>query len=300
MYVSTAVAAWLLASGAVPAAGPPSAGQPYAQVLQPDGAAGPPSAATSPMLPAVPVSPRPGTPPASDDIVVSSSSRAPREDPIQAINIKSYALTQALDTKVVAPVALGYKRAIPEPVRAGVRNFFNNLTLPVVFLNDLLQLRPGRAGKTVARFAINSTAGIAGLVDVAKRKGIRLPLRRNGFADTMGYYGVKPGPFLFLPLIGPTTVRDLIGLLVDRALLPTVVGKPFTQPAYALGASLVGSIDYRAEYDAQLRAFRAEPNPYAAARRNYLRLRQEEIDALHNRTPLPDDPARGEGTDERR
>ncbi len=299
MYVCTAVAAWLLASGTVPAAGPPPGGQPYDQQPPQGAATAMPSAATSPMPPAVPAAPPPETPPASDDIVVSGSRRAPREDPIQAINIKSYALTQALDTTVVAPVALGYKRAIPEPVRAGVRNFFNNLTLPVVFLNDLLQLKPGRAGKTLVRFTINSTAGIAGLVDVAKRKGIRLPLRRNGFADTLGYYGIKAGPFLFLPLIGPTTIRDLIGLLVDRAFLPTVVGKPFTQPAYSLGASLVGSIDYRAEYDAQLRTFRAEPNPYAAARRNYLRLRQEEIDALHSRHPVTDD-APAHATDEPR
>lgn len=152
----------------------------------------------------------------------------------------------------------------------------------------------------LARFAINSTAGVAGLVDVAKRRKIGLPLRRNGFANTLGYYGIKPGPFLFVPLIGPTTIRDLVGLLIDRAFLPTVVGKPFNQPAYALGATLVGSIDYRAEYDEQLRKIRAESNPYAAARRNYLQRRQEEIDALHNRKAIDsDDPTRVDGPPER-
>jgi phospholipid-binding lipoprotein MlaA len=170
-----------------------------------------------------------------------------------------------------------------------------------VFINDLLQLHPGRAAKTLARFAINSTVGIVGLVDVAKRKGINLPYRPNGFANTLGYYGVKTGPFLFVPLIGPTTIRDLIGLVVDRLFLPNVVGKPFNQPAYAVGATLVGSIGYRADYDAQLRKIQAEANPYAAARANYLKRRQAEIDALRGRVaPVTDDPTRVDGPPARR
>ena len=299
MYVSTAVAAWLLANGTAPDAGPATADPPSGQLVAQLGSAAQPSAP----MPTTP-SPAPARSPpilavllpASDEIVVSGSNKAPREDPIQAINIQTYALTQALDTAVVAPAAIGYKRALPEPIRAGVRNFFNHLTLPVVFINDLLQLKPGRAAKTMVRFVINSTAGVAGLVDVAKRKDIRLPLRRNGFANTLGYYGIKPGPFLFIPLIGPTTIRDLIGLLVDRAFLPTVVGRPFNQPVYAVGATLVGSIDYRAEYDEQLRNISAEVNPYAAARKDYLLQRQEEIDALHRRiAPAADDPTQVEG-----
>lgn len=295
MYLSTAVAAWLVASA-------PLTGEAAALPALPIAAPPTQNAAVVPIPDAAPPAQDPAkAPPKSDEIIVSGTNRAPREDPLQALNVQTYAAMQAVDTAIVAPAAIGYQRAIPEPIRAGVRHFFNHITLPVVFLNDLLQLHPGRAAKTLARFAINSTVGIAGLVDVAKRKGINLPYRRNGFANTLGYYGIKSGPFLFVPLIGPTTIRDLVGLLIDRLFLPTVVGKPFNQPAYAVGATLVGSIDYRAEYDAQLRKIQAEANPYAAARANYLKRRQAEIDALHGRVaPVKDDPTHVDGPPTRR
>jgi phospholipid-binding lipoprotein MlaA len=295
MYLSTAVAAWLVASAPLQGEDAASAGRNIAALLAQDSGI-PAPAGSSPQT-----TDTAKLPSKSDEIIVSGSNRAPREDPIQALNIQTYALTQAVDTAIVAPAAIGYQRAIPEPIRAGIRHFFNHITLPVVFINDLLQLHPGRAAKTLARFAINSTVGIVGLVDVAKRKGINLPYRPNGFANTLGYYGVKTGPFLFVPLIGPTTIRDLIGLVVDRLFLPNVVGKPFNQPAYAVGATLVGSIDYRAEYDVQLRKIQAEANPYAAARANYLKRRQAEIDALHGRVaPVTDDPTRVDGPPARR
>jgi phospholipid-binding lipoprotein MlaA len=295
MYLSTAVAAWLLASAPLPGEDAASAVRNIAVLLAQDSGIPAPAGSSPQTTDAAKL------PPKSDEIIVSGSNRAPREDPIQALNIQTYALTQAVDTAIVAPAAIGYQRAIPEPIRAGVRHFFTHIALPVVFINDLLQLHPGRAAKTLARFAINSTVGIVGLVDVAKRKGIDLPYRPNGFANTLGYYGVKTGPFLFVPLIGPTTIRDLIGLIVDRLFLPNVVGKPFDQPAYAVGATLVGSIDYRAQYDAQLRKIQAEANPYAAARANYLTRRQAEIDALHGRVAAPnDEPTHVDGPPARR
>ncbi len=123
------------------------------------------------------------------------------------------------------------------------------------------------------------------MIDVAQKKPFRLPRRPNGFANTLGYYGVKPGPFLFLPLIGPTTVRDLIGLGIDRMVLPSAFGQPFNQPTYTVPASIVGSLDYRVEFDAQLHKLRDTSDPYAASRANYLESRQAEIDALRGRRP---------------
>ncbi len=111
----------------------------------------------------------------------------------------------------MAPVAKAYKKSLPKPVRSGIRNFLNNLGEPIVFLNYLLQLKPGKAFETLGRFAINSTIGIGGLVDVAKKEPFNLPHRRNGFANTLGYYGVDSGSYLYLPIIGATTVRDLVG-----------------------------------------------------------------------------------------
>lgn len=109
------------------------------------------------------------------------------------MNAKTFAVTQDVDKAIIGPVAIAYRDALPAPIRNGLRNFLNNLHEPVVSLNFLLQLKPGKAVETIGRFAINSTVGVAGLIDVAKRHPFSLPRRRNGFADTFGYYGVGPG-----------------------------------------------------------------------------------------------------------
>lgn len=224
-------------------------------------------------------------PDADEDDLVVTGRRASPGDPLEKINVETYKTVQVVDKAVVAPAAESYKKALPRPVRDGVRNFFNNLTEPVVFLNYLLQIKPGKAFETAGRFGLNSTVGVAGFFDIAKRRPFKLPLRRNGFANTMGYYGVGPGPFLFLPLVGPTTVRDIIGLGFDKALLPFTVGSPFGNPLFSIPSSAVTSLDYRVEFDTQLREQAEAPDPYAASRENYLRSRQAEIDALHGRAP---------------
>lgn len=229
-----------------------------------------------------------------DAIVVTAGQRVRTPgDPLEQINEESYAIVQGMDRAIVAPAAKAYSKTIPAPVRNGLRNFFNNLAEPIVFLNYMLQLKPGKAFETLGRFAINSTVGVAGLFDMAKRKPFNLPLRRNGLANTLGFYGVKPGAFLFLPLVGPTTVRDLIGLSLDKLLLPTAIGTPFNQPYYALPSTIIGSIDYRVEFDEQLTKIQNSEDPYAASRNNYLKTRQAEIDALRGRTSQPAAPGIG-------
>lgn len=239
-------------------------------------------------VPAAPTPPMASTPPAPrptdqrGDIVVTARPRSVAGDPLQQVNADSFAATQAVDRAFVGPVALTYKRAVPRPIRTGLRNVLNNLREPVVFLNFLLQLKPGKAVETVGRFSVNSTVGVGGLIDVAKNKPFNLPRRPNGFANTMGYYGVKPGPFLFVPLIGPTTLRDLIGGGIDRLVLPLSVGAPFTKAYYSIPTGVLSAVDYRAEFDEQLNKLREDyPDPYAAARAYYLNRRQAEIDALH-------------------
>jgi len=158
----------------------------------------------------------------------------------------------------------------------------------VAFVNFLLQLKPGRALETAARFTVNSTVGVAGVIDVAKNKPFHLPRRPNGLGNTLGYYGVGPGPFLFLPLVGPTTVRDLIGGGIDRLLLPTAIGEPFDKMYYTVPTSVVATLDRRVEIDEELNRLRSESaDPYAAFRENYLRKRQDAIDELHGRKPAP-------------
>ena len=217
----------------------------------------------------------------ASEIVVTARVRTPG-DPLQNINVESYAITQAIDEAVVAPSAKVYEKSVPEPLRNGLRNFANNLHEPTVFANFLLQLKPGKAAETAGRFLVNSTVGVAGLFDVAKRKPIRLPRRKNGFADTLGCYGVKPGPFLFLPLVGATTVRDLIGGGLDAFAIPipSSAGKSLSQPVVAIPTSLARELDKRVEFDEELAIIRSSNDPYVAAREYYLQKRQAEIDGL--------------------
>jgi phospholipid-binding lipoprotein MlaA len=172
---------------------------------------------------------------------------------------------------------------MPRPIRGGVRNFLRNLGEPIVVLNFMLQLKPERAAETFGRFAINTTLGAGGLVDVAKRKPFNLPHRRNGFANTLGYYGVKPGPYFHLPLVGSTTLRDFIGNRLDLLVLPVALGGPITSPEFAIPAAVLGELDHRIEFDDELSKIRATRDPYVAARRYYLWRRQAEIDALRGR-----------------
>lgn len=221
------------------------------------------------------------TPPAEEEILVVG--RSQRGDPLEPVNAESFAATQAVDEAVVGPVARAYKNALPKPVRAGLRNFLANLREPIVAANYLLQLRPGKAGETLGRFAINSTVGAAGLVDMAKRRPFNLPRRRNGFANTLGYYGVKPGPFFYLPLIGATTLRDFVGNGVDQVFGPLNTVSPFNKPDFVIPVATVSALDNRAEFDEELEALRASRDPYAATRKFYLDRRQAEIDELRGR-----------------
>lgn len=245
------------------------------------------SAATQP-----PAAANAGTPSAApsaatdhDSDSINVVARPPiKADPLENVNVKTFRTIQDVDKAVVGPVAMTYKSKIPNPVRAGLRNALNNLREPTVFVNYLLQLKPGKAAETLGRFTVNSTLGGAGLFDVAKRKPFHLPRRPNGFGYTLGYYGVKSGPYLFLPIIGPTTVRDLAGRIMDISLLPLAVGYPFDSPFYGLSAGVVGSIDDRAEDEDRLRRIREESgDPYGTIRAAYLQQRQDIIDELHGR-----------------
>jgi phospholipid-binding lipoprotein MlaA len=206
-------------------------------------------------------------------IVVTARTGPPPGDPVEAVNEVSFVAVQAIDGAIIAPVAQGYKAAVPNPIRDGIDE-------PIVFVNFLLQLKIGKALETVGRFAINSTVGVAGLVDVAKKKPFNLPRRSNGLADTLGFYGVGPGPYLFLPVVGSTTIRDLLGRFVDLSLLPTAVGKPFTDPIVSASKGILSSIDDRVRNDEILTRVQQSGNPYAAMREYYLKKRQAEIDVL--------------------
>ena len=217
---------------------------------------------------------------AQNTIVVTARQGPPRGDPAEAVNEVAFGAAQSVDNAFAAPVARAYERGVPEPLRDGLQNFLNNLNEPIVFLNFLLQFKFGKAFETVGRFAVNSTIGAAGLFDVAKKQPFALPRRSNGLANTLGFYGVGPGPYLYLPLIGSTTVRDLFGQVVDLSLLPTAVGPPLTSPAVSSSRGVVSSVIERVEKDEIFTRVQQSGNPYAAMREYYLKKREAEIDVL--------------------
>jgi phospholipid-binding lipoprotein MlaA len=199
-------------------------------------------------------------------------------DPLEGANRKLFSIHQALDRILFRPLAMVYKTIVPKPVRTGLRHVISNLTEPIVFVNDVLQLKPKRAARTLARFTINSTIGIGGVIDVTKAT---LPHRNNGFGDTLGRYGVGPGPYLFLPLVGPTDLRDLFGGQVDGATLPVSIGFPFSHAEYQIPHTVVSGLDQRAESDAELKALLGSAaDPYATLRSVYLQSRVGEIEEI--------------------
>lgn len=266
-----------------PASAPAPVSAPPAQQQQP-GEQIPPAPAQLPPVPADANSAsRQVTTPAENDAIIVTARHA--EDPLKGANEQSFKVTETFDRNLVAPVTKVYVTVVPKPVRGGLHNVIRNLGEPVVFINDLLQLHPGRALKTLARFGINSTIGVGGLFDVAKRKPFHIPYHHNGFANTLGYYGIKPGPYFYLPFIGPTTLRDLIGGAVDGVVLPVAIGAPFTKSYYTIPNGTIRSLDRRVEFDCQIALIRAADNPYLAERSYYLDKRRAEIEALHGRGP---------------
>jgi len=247
-----------------------------------DVAAPAPATTTEPATPAEP--PAAGVKasgPVMQDIIVVAPPRPTREDPLARTNVEIFKFTRAIDGAITEPASLAFKKAVPSPLRDGVRNVFNNLEEPMIAANFLLQLHPGKAVETLARMTINTAFGWAGLFDVAGRRYINLPRRSNGFADTLGYYGVKPGFYLFLPLIGPTNPRDLLGGAVDMASSPLPwIGAPFNKLYYQAPASIWTALDTRAEFQRHLEAFRnSNRGVYVSERDWYRRLREARIAA---------------------
>lgn len=139
-------------------------------------------------------------------------------DPWERYNRSVHRFNNAIDRGVARPLARGYVKVVPRPVRLGVSNFFNNLGQPVSAVNALLQGKPKQAAQSLGRFALNSTLGIAGVFDPAS--DAQLPNRSEDFGQTLGVWGWKRSRYVELPLFGPRTVRDSFGLVADAPLSP--------------------------------------------------------------------------------
>ncbi len=139
-------------------------------------------------------------------------------DPLEGLNRAVYAFNDGFDRVLFKPVARGYRAITPEPVDQGISNFFSNLEDVGSAVNNLLQLKLARAASDVGRVAVNSTVGILGFIDVASQ--LKLEKYGEDFGQTLGYWGVGPGPYLVLPFIGPRNVRDTVGWVGDWYLDP--------------------------------------------------------------------------------
>lgn len=139
-------------------------------------------------------------------------------DPWEKFNRKMHTFNNAVDRTIARPLAKGYVRVVPRPVRLGVGNFFSNLGEPITTLNSLLQGKPKQAGQSLGRFLLNSTLGIGGIFDPAT--DAKLPRKNEDFGQTLGVWGWKRSRYIELPLFGPRTVRDVFGLLGDSPLSP--------------------------------------------------------------------------------
>ena len=153
----------------------------------------------------------------SSGCATTSGVRNP-QDPFEPYNRAMFEFNDALDTMILEPLARGYEFAIPEIVREGVTNFFENLLDVGNAINNLLQGKPEDAASDLGRLMWNTSVGLLGLIDVASKLGFEK--HEEDFGQTLGVWGVGPGPFFMLPLLGPSTVRDAPSLIVDLLMSP--------------------------------------------------------------------------------
>ncbi len=155
-------------------------------------------------------------PPASDPDAVADFKAT--NDPFEPTNRFFYRVIDGLLTYALTPVSRGYIAVVPRPVCSGIHNMLNNIGQPVQFVNDVLDTKPRRAGDSFMRFMINSTVGLGGIFDVAKRAGY--PDHDADGGSTLAIWGVPAGPYLYLPVFGPSGLRDGVGRGVDAAINP--------------------------------------------------------------------------------
>lgn len=146
-------------------------------------------------------------------MMITGCASQANKDPLESINRGVYKFNDVTDKAVFKPVATAYKTVTPSPIRSGVSNFFNNLGSITNILNNLLQFKFANAFSETGRFVINTTFGLAGFIDVAGMDNI--PAHKEDFGQTLGYWGVGSGAYLVLPFIGPSSLRDTTGLIVD-------------------------------------------------------------------------------------
>ncbi len=192
------------------------------------------------------------------------------DDPFEPVNRAMYAINDPIDQFVFKPIAQAYVDYVPSIIRTGINNYFNNIDDLFSVVNGLLQGKLDKAGNDMARVMINSVPGILGLIDVASDLGI--PRGNEDFGQTFGYWGMPQGPYLFVPLFGPTTVRDGTGFVLRVLWSPTTEIPDVAVRNVIYG---LGGLDVRAQALGTTSLIsEASLDPYTFVRRAYLQRRQ--------------------------
>ncbi|WP_428381864.1 MlaA family lipoprotein [Nevskia ramosa] len=219
-------------------------------------------------------------------LLVSGCAHHPADnpsDPLEPVNRVVFKINETADKYALRPIAKGYVYITPAPIRTGIGNFFDNLDEPRNIINALLQGKPLQASKNLGRLVLNSTAGLVGFIDVASEVG--LARHEEGFGQTLGYWGVGEGWYLMLPLLGPSTNRDLVGFVVD---IPT---KPLwylsgSEDVYTLSATGINLVNTRANYLSADSILEQQFDRYLFVRTAYL---QQRWNLIHDGNPPLDD-----------
>lgn len=186
-------------------------------------------------------------------LALGACSTAQGPDPWRETNEKVFRFNEGFDKRLLEPVAEGYDTVVPGLFEVMIGNFFENLTVPRTFLNDVLQGKPLKATQDLGRVVINTVAGVGGLVDVASEMGV--PKNEEDFGQTLGRWGAGPGPYLVIPLAGPNNVRDTLAAPLDVATNPTTWVNVF-------GLSVVRVVNTRAQYLEEIDQARADAVDY--------------------------------------
>lgn len=193
-------------------------------------------------------------------------------DPIESTNRSIHQFNEEFDRIILKPLAEGYQK-LPSPVQTGTHNFFSNLDDVVVVVNDILQLKVEQGTSDIIRLSVNTVFGLFGLIDMGTPMG--LPKHHESFADTLGYWGVGSGPYIVLPILGPSSVRDAPSLLVDFMVHPLSQVSPTSA---RLGLASADAVDTRSEImkSTDIRDDMAL-DPYIFTRESYYQWRQNRV-----------------------
>jgi phospholipid-binding lipoprotein MlaA len=204
-------------------------------------------------------------------------------DPFEDINRIVYGFNEAVDDNLLEPVSRAYKEHVPEVAQDRVSDFFGNLRDVSTLANQILQFKPVESVETLGRILVNSTIGLGGLFDVASDMG--LTTDDEDFGQTMGVWGVEQGPYVVLPLLGPSTVRDGVGLFVDTTSDANMIEK--TEGIGFISSSAINIIDKRVELLPATDMLDLSDDPYTMMRSSYLQKRK--FDVFDGSLPVEED-----------